>query len=234
MSRPVIGIIPLIDKERESFWMLPGYMNGIIDAGGIPVMLPLTKDIEIIKQLADKYDGFLFTGGQDVCPELYNEKILPECGECCSDRDIMEKELFSIVFSMDKPVFGICRGIQLINVLLGGTLYQDLKTQKPSNIEHHQCPPYDVPVHSVKLKKDMPLYLLIKKEIISVNSYHHQAIKNIAPKLSAMAYSEDGLIEAICAPEKKFVWATQWHPEFLFKKDNDNLKILKEFVKSCT
>lgn len=158
MSRPVIGIIPLIDKERESFWMLLGYMNGIIDAGGI----------------------------------------------------------------------------QLINVLLGDTLYQDLKTQKPSNIEHHQCPPYDVPVHSVKLKKDMPLYLLIKKEIISVNSYHHQAIKNIAPKLSAMAYSEDGLIEAICAPEKKFVWATQWHPEFLFKKDNDNLKILKEFVKSCT
>ena len=108
------------------------------------------------------------------------------------------------------------------------------KNSKASNIEHHQCPPYDVPVHSVKLKKDMPLYLLIKKEIISVNSYHHQAIKNIAPKLSAMAYSEDGLIEAICAPEKKFVWATQWHPEFLFKKDNDNLKILKEFVKSCT
>ena len=110
--KPVIGLIPLIDEERESYWMLPGYMTGISMAGGIPVMLPLEMDDNDIRQAAVSLDGFLFTGGHDVSPSLYNEKKLPECGSVCLERDHLEQRLFVCARKMDKPVLGICRGIQ--------------------------------------------------------------------------------------------------------------------------
>ena len=125
MNRPVIGIIPLVDDQRESFWMLPGYMNGITEAGGLPVMLPLTDDPEQIRQIAGFCSAFLPTGGRDVSPSLYGETALPECGERSPERDAMEEFLLNEAIHKTMPVFGICRGIQLINAVLGGTLYQD-------------------------------------------------------------------------------------------------------------
>lgn len=109
MGKPVIGVVPLVDQERESFWMLPGYMNGIEQAGGIPVMLPLLSDEEDLLQIVNKLDGFLFTGGQDVSPNLYAEKTAPLCGQRCRERDDMEGVLFRLVYEMDKPLLGICR-----------------------------------------------------------------------------------------------------------------------------
>ncbi len=231
--KPVIGIVPLVDEEKESLWMLPGYMEGILQAGGIPVMLPLSDDKEILRQLAGTYDGFLFTGGQDISPEMYGEKKLSVCGKCCDERDKMESVLFPIIYEMDKPLLGICRGIQVINTLLKGTLYQDIITQNPSDIEHHQLPPYNIPVHDVKIVKNTPLYKLLRKDVIKVNSYHHQAINILSSNLKPMAYSTDGLVEAVYAPEKKFIWAIQWHPEFLFKKDVNSRELFRNFIESC-
>lgn len=230
MKKPIIGLIPLFDEEKDSLWMLPGYMEGIAEAGGIPVMLPLTADDGALGQLCETCDGFLLTGGHDVSPALYGEKALKECGACCEERDLMEKKLFSMALDKDKAVLGICRGIQFINAVLGGTLYQDLPTQKASFLEHHQKPPYDIPVHQVELVRELPLYQLLQEPEIAVNSYHHQAIHRLAHRLKAMAYASDGLIEAVYMPEKSFVWGVQWHPEFSHKTDENSKKILRQFV----
>ncbi len=233
MKRPLIGIVPLVDAARESYWMLPGYMQGVEQAGGLPVMLPLTDDAAALRRLADTCDGFLLTGGQDVSPALYGAAPTPQCNVTCPARDAMEAQLLDLALEQDKPVLGICRGIQFLNVHLGGTLYQDLPTEHPSAANHHQEHPYDAPVHGVTLVPGSPLQTLLGKDTLRVNSLHHQAIRALAPGLQAMAVSEDGLTEAVCLPGKKFVWAVQWHPEFSFKVNEDSRKIFAAFVKSC-
>lgn len=129
----------------------------------------------------------MLTGGQDVSPALYGAAPAPACGETCPARDAMETKLLALALEQDKPVLGICRGIQFLNVYLGGTLYQDLPTEHPSAAEHHQKPPYDVPVHSVTLVPARPLYQLLGKCELAVNSLHHQAIRKLAPTLQVMA-----------------------------------------------
>ncbi len=231
--KPIIGIVPLVDEKKDSLWMLPGYMDGVEEAGGIPVMLPLTDDKEMIRQLLNTVQGILLTGGHDVDPKLYGDTQIAECGDICSERDKMEKELLVQALEIDIPILGICRGIQFLNVYLGGTLYQDLKTQRLSYIEHHQSPPYDIPVHRVSINEDSGLYRLLNMRSIWVNSYHHQAIKQKAESVKSMAVSEDGITEAIEIPGKKFVWAFQWHPEFSFRRDENSKKIFREFVSQC-
>lgn len=229
-TKPVIGVVPLVDIQRESYWMLPGYMKGIERAGGLPLMLPLTSSPEDLHRILRLCDGILFTGGQDVQPQVYGAEKLDICGECCAERDAMEAALLDEVLRADKPALGICRGLQLFNACLGGTLYQDLPAQHASDIRHSQRPPYDVPAHSVRLCEDSPLYDLLKKPEIRVNSYHHQAICSLSDQLEPMALAPDGIVEAVYHPRKRFVWAVQWHPEFSYKKDDDNLAILRAFV----
>ena len=151
MSIPIIGVMPLWDDEKNSMWMLPGYFEGISQAGGVPIMLPLSVDKDGLDQLIEMCDGFLFSGGHDVSPEIYNEKPLDNLVSSCIRRDEMEAYILKKAIEIDKPIFGICRGIQFINAALGGSLYQDLPTQHKSEVEHHQTPPYDIPVHKVKI-----------------------------------------------------------------------------------
>ena len=121
-----------------------------------------------------------------------------------------------------------------MNAALGGSLYQDLPTQKPSPLEHHQKPPYDKPIHEVVIERKSPLYELLKMERLQVNSYHHQGVKEVSEKLKVMARSTDGLVESVYMPKKKFVWATQWHPEFSYKVDENSRKIFEYFIKSAS
>ena len=230
MKKPIIGVTPLFDRERDSYWMLPGYLEGLEQAGAIPLVLPLPEDLDDLPQLVSLCDGLLFTGGQDVSPELYGEAPKPTCGEVCPARDRMEQALLRLALERDLPVLGICRGIQFLNAALGGTLYQDLPTEHPSQTQHHMTPPYDRAVHTVTLQPGTPLAELLGTEHIGVNSYHHQAVKTLAPCLTEMAWSEDGLIEAVCLPGKRFVWAVQWHPEFSFRVNEDSRKIFGAFV----
>jgi putative glutamine amidotransferase len=230
MERPVIGVIPLWDEKKDSIWMLPGYMQGLEDAGAVPVILPLTVSETVLKQTADLFDGFLFTGGHDVNPKLYEQEKTDRCGELCEERDRMEAYIFhEAVLKQNKPALGICRGIQLFNVLLGGTLYQNIPTELPGAITHVKGPPYDVPAHSVRIPPKSPLYELIGKERIEVNSYHHQGINRIAEGLEVMALADDGLVEAVYMPDRPYVWAVQWHPEFSLN-DEISRKIFASFV----
>lgn len=231
---PLVGVMPLWDDEKESLWMLPGYLEGIKEAGATPIIFPLTEDPDEIERLVDICDGILLTGGHDVNPSVYGEEPLEGKVSCGIARDNMEKHVLEDAMKKDKPVLGICRGIQFINACLGGTLYQDLPTQHPSDIEHHQTPPYDVPVHDVIIRNATPLYDCLGTDTISVNSYHHQAVKVVAPGLEVMAESEDGIVEALYKPFYSFLWAVQWHPEFSYKTDDNSKKIFKAFVDSLT
>lgn len=231
--KPIVGVMPLWDDEKESIWMLPGYMDGIHHAGSIPIILPFSTDETEIKGLAGLCDGFLFTGGHDVSPILYNEEPLDGLVSCCEVRDRMEMVYLNEAISANKPVLGICRGIQFINAALGGTLYQDLSLLHPSDIEHHQSPPYDVPIHDVMIAKSSPLYSCLETEKLSVNSYHHQAVKMLADGLKIMAKASDGIIEAVYMPGHRFLWAVQWHPEFSWKTDENSRKIFKAFIEAA-
>ena len=233
MDKPIIGVMPLVDTEKDSYWMLPGYMNGISQAGGIPVMLPLTNDENDVTKLASMCDGFLFTGGQDVNPGIYNEEKRAVCGECSDARDIMDTMFFLEALKNDKPCLGICRGLQFFNAVLGGTLYQDLPVDKPSNIIHHQNHPYNKPCHEVRILPGTPLEKLIKKINLPVNSLHHQGIKDLAEGIMPMAFAPDGLIEAICVPTQKFIWAVQWHPEFNFEEDEASRAVFTALIEAC-
>ena len=244
MERPIIGVIPLWDEEKDSIWMLPGYMQGLEEAGAVPVILPLTVSETVLKQAADLFDGFLFTGGHDVNPKLYGQEKTVHCGKICEERDRMEAYIFhEAVLKQNKPALGICRGIQLFNALLGGSLYQDLAVElsgrEPSPlrgsaavtgaINHIHGPPYDAPAHFVRLLPESPLRKLIGKERIEVNSYHHQGISRIAEGLEIMALADDGLAEAVYMPDRPYVWAVQWHPEFSLK-DQISKKIFASFA----
>jgi putative glutamine amidotransferase len=301
--RPLIALTPLMDYGRDSLWMLPGYMEAIIRAGGTPIMLPLTDDPAIIRQCADRFDAFLFTGGPDVGPgvgphagsrvglpanphaDLQSDSRSPashgtdspvghvddavvadgvsadvasadEAGgtdiadvaaadeadgtvagraEALSpERDRMESLLLPAVMELDKPILGICRGIQFINASLGGTLWQDLPSEHPSNIEHHMNPPYDAFSHDVTLVPHAPLAELFPGvRTIPVNSYHHQAVREPAEGFKIMALAPDGIIEAMYRPASHFVWAVQWHPEFLYKVDPRSQAIFDIFVAHC-
>ena len=233
MKKPLIGVVPLYDSEKESFWMLPGYMEGIEAAGGIPVMLPMTADDGILDTLVGALDSFLLTGGQDVDPALYGAAKSPACGETCPARDAMEPKLLKLALDADKPVFGICRGIQLLNACLGGTLYQDLPAEHESAVDHHMNPPYDRAVHEVTILADTPLAALLGKMRLGVNSYHHQAVKTLAPVLRPMALADDGLVEAAYLPGKRFCMAVQWHPEFSYKTDAGSRALLAAFVRAA-
>ena len=203
--KPIIGVMPLWDDEKESIWMLPGYMEGIQHAGGIPVVLSFSTDEAEIKRLAGLCDGFLFTGGHDISPKLYHEEPMDGLISCCEVRDRMEMAYLHEAISTNKPVLGIC----------------------------HQRPPYDVPIHEVMIAKASPLYCRLEKEKLSVNSYHHQAIKTLAYGLKVMGEAPDGLIEAVYMPGHRFLWAVQWHPEYSWKTDENSVMIFKAFIEAA-
>lgn len=214
---PLIGVTPLWDAERQSVWMLPDYLDGIKSAGGIPVVLPIAMSETDAERIVETFNGFLFTGGQDV--------------SSCPERDKEETLLLQKALEADKPILGICRGLQFINVFLGGTLWQDLPLQHPSAIVHRQGKPYGVPTHQVSISGE--LQSLLGKDILDVNTLHHQAVKDLGNGLTPMAVAPDGLIEAVRLQDKRFVWAVQWHPEYLFKTDKDSLAIFSCFVERC-
>ena len=229
--KPMIGVTPLWDAVRQSVWMLPDYLDGIKVAGGLPVVLPFEMSESDANQMVETCDGFLFTGGQDVSPELYGMKDATGTIVASPERDKLESLLLSKALQADKVVLGICRGLQFINVFLGGTLWQDLPSQHPSEIVHRQGKPYDVPTHQVTLSGD--LQVLLRKNILEVNTLHHQAIKDLGSGLMPMAVAPDGIIEAAQMSGKRFVWAVQWHPEYLFRTDLDSLAIFSCFVEHC-
>lgn len=237
--RPVIGFSVSFDDSGRAFMTRRNYVAMIRAAGGEPVLMP-TGDERAARRLLGLVDGLMLTGGDDVNPERYGEAALECCGNITPERDAFERALVMEALERDMPVFGICRGIQSLNVILGGSLYQDLATQiSPECKLHQQAAPFDAPVHEVDIVAGSPLGELLGTTRISVNSMHHQAIKQLAPGLEAMAYAPQGFVEAAHMPGRRYVRAVQWHPEYMCEMQADaarraqQLAIVGEFISAA-
>lgn len=228
---PKIGLIANIEKDLRVN-MHGAYGLSIEKSGGLPLVLPYIESEEIIDAFVDSCDGFLFTGGADVEPEYYGEEKKITCGITQPFRDKLELNVFKKAYESDKPILAICRGAQLVNVALGGTLYQDIPTEYETDILHVQTEDKLIPSHPILVEKDTPLFHLVGKEIMTGNSFHHQAIKTLADGLKVMAKSHDGMIEGVYAPDKKYLRAYQWHPERLYSFD-DNKILFDDFINTC-
>lgn len=233
MSRkPVIGLTPYIADEKGSGCVRSSYGEAIMRAGGIPVTLAPYVPVTDIEAIADSLDGILFTGGSDVAPSYYGENYQEYCGEVSPPRDMLELPLIRYCLEKDVPFMGICRGMQAINVACGGSLYQDLKAQGATDFKHsHGAAGGLVPIHTVSFTKGGFLEEVLGMDSMSVNSWHHQAVKEVGKGLVVTATSFDGLVEGIAYPGKKCAFGVQWHPEKMPGSPAEPL--FKYFVDKC-
>jgi len=235
MRKPLIGLTPAHDMESGDVKARPTYMRALKAVGAIPVVMPLDASEEDLKQLSQDLDGFLFTGGPDVHPFLFGEETQAHCGNVSPARDQMEISLLPMIMELQKPILGICRGIQVLNIALGGNIWQDIPSQVTRDfpLAHSQPFSYDMPCHTVVLTEGSLLARISESSSIKVNSMHHQAVKDLAPGLIASAYSTDYLIEALEMPDYPFFIGVQWHPEYLWEKNKEAFRLFQTFVKAC-
>lgn len=222
MSRPIIAVTPSYTKEGF-VRMNPAYLDAVWDAGGLPVFVAYTVDSGKLAEYAEHFDGFLFAGGVDVDPKYYGESVQFDSVEISAARDSFELALFDEVLKTVKPVFGICRGIQLLNVALGGSLYQHIEG-------HSQKEKSSVRQQAVSVLPDTPLALITGEDKLAVNSFHHQAVKEVAPALRSAAVAGDGICECVYLPGHRFFLGVQWHPELFYTLDPAARALFEGFV----
>lgn len=235
MAKPIIGITPQYDYDHGFIRIGENYMKAIKAAGGIPYLLPLEINQDDVGEIVDLFHGFVFSGGPDLDPFLFGEETIPQAGLVIDKRDNLEQKIFEAAYKKDKPLLGICRGMQAFNIFLGGTIYQDIETLYTSSISigHYQKSANEVLSHSVEIVATSLLDEILNKETIKVNSFHHQGVKKLAPSLEAAAFSRDLLAEAIYSKTRNFLLAVQWHPEHLYNLDENQFKIFRAFIEAC-
>ena len=230
--KSIIGITVDIGDDR-SLGTPGAYMTAVEKAGGVPLIIPYCEKDDVLEDIVELCDGFLFSGGADIEPSRYGEEAIASCGKPELLRDELEFRLFDKIIKAKKPLLAICRGCQFINVALGGTLYQDIPSQLPSDIHHRQLEPKFSHSHSVNIKVGSRLFDIMGCEKIEANSFHHQSIKVLANELEVVATSDDGIIEAVFYLGDQYIRGYQWHPERLCGIDEYHQRIFDDFVKHC-
>lgn len=228
----LIGVVPSWVEEKK-ITVNQDYVESVLRAGGTPVLFPVTDDREQISTLLARVDGLLLTGGQDVNPAEYGEQRMPCCGDFSACRDAMEIPLCREALTRRMPVLAICRGMQLLSCVLGGTLYQDLASQFGTQLSHPRFDMPGDPVHEVDVKPDTLLSSVVGEGTLRVNSRHHQGIKALGKNLRISATAPDGLIESIELPDHPFVLGVQWHPESLSDRYPDHQRLFDAFIHAC-
>ena len=235
--RPRIGITSWHrdDPDKLERWeaIRETYTGAIRRAGGLPLVLPIADDDpQLIEDILDSVDGLLFTGGEDVAPAYYHEPHDERCQEPDRERDLFEIHLARAAMSRHAPIFGICRGLQVINVAAGGTLYQDIACRTGTR-EYHAAgtPERRRLIHGVRILAGSQLQAIMGVTESQVTSTHHQFVKDLAPGFRVGAESiEDGIVEGIEAPEQAFLVAVQWHPERIYNEHAEHLALFRALV----
>ncbi len=207
------------------------YVMSVSRAGGIPYILPVIPDLETVRKQVESVDSIVLSGGYDINPLIYGEEPAAELGTICPERDDYDINVAKIALEMNKPLLGICRGLQVLNVASGGTLIQDISGKK-GNLKHLQSARPDLATHTIDIESETNLHKIIGKSA-RVNSFHHQAAEKIAPGFLVSARSKDGVIEAI-EKEDGFAVGVQWHPEIMTGNDDAMLGLFRELILQCT
>jgi len=219
-NNPLIGISVNIDTLTSR--LHEAYIKSVLDAGGIPLLIPATDDMDVLREIVERVDGILLSGGSDIDGRYFGESTLEELTDVNHDRDTYDFLLLKIASDRQLPIFGICRGMQVINVAFGGGMWQDLPSQYPDkSINHSILNDKEKPSHKVRIEKGSVLSDIFGYEDINVNSRHHQAIKEIAPGFKVAATAPDGIVEAIEAFPGHRILGVQWHPENMASEGND-------------
>lgn len=218
------------------------YPRAIAAAGGIPVVVPNLADEAAVRELVNRANGILLTGGDDVGPRLYARRLPPAVAATVRpdqpERDWMECQLIAEAFRQQKPLLAICRGHQILNVALGGTLIADIRLQTPGALNHRQSRRKDQLVHTIQLAPDSLLARISGAVRLGVNSSHHQAVASLAPALRATGWTSDGIVEAMeLAPAARgllpYLVSVQYHPERLFERHAEHRALFLSFTQAC-
>ena len=228
--RPLIVLTASLDLSQKKTLSNFSYERCVTEAGGLPWVAASTAG-EYAEELIDRADGLLLTGGPDVGPYLFGEPAAFGLGEVCPLRDELELALCRAAVCAGKPVLAICRGIQLLNVAMGGTLWQDLGSQRPQSWKHTQSAPPQYPWHHVDLLPDSRIAAITGKTRLFTNSCHHQAVRDPGEGLRVTALTADGVNEAVEGTGAGWVLGVQWHPELL--DCGDTRAIFQAFVRAC-
>ncbi|MDD9820932.1 MAG: gamma-glutamyl-gamma-aminobutyrate hydrolase family protein [Nitrospira sp.] len=242
MPKPVIGVTPDFNAgdrkdmggREPTYFLRALYPKAIEEAGGIPLLLPLLSNRAAWRQMVAHIHGLLVTGsGSDLAPELYGETPRYRLTLMSTARATMELGIVRTGYLADVPMLGICGGMQSMNVALGGTLYQDIRAQLHTPIEHRPTRSAIHTTHSIHIAPHSLLRRITRTSHLEVNSSHHQSVKKVAPKLVQTAVAPDGVIEAIEAPGRSFVLGVQWHPEFLINRHPVQRRLFSALIRAA-
>lgn len=237
--KPIIGISGSLIIDQGG--MFPGYerayvnddyVQSVVRSGGVPYIVPMVYDEEIIREQVKNIDALILSGGHDANPLLWGEEPSQKLGGILPKRDTYDMALYRIAVELKKPILGICRGEQIINVANGGTIYQDLSFIDGCYIKHNQEHLSNVPTHTVKMIEGSKLYDILG-ETTMINSFHHLAVKDVAPGFKVSAVAKDGVIEAIEKEGEEFILGVQWHPEMMTKDYPVMLKLFEKLVEEA-
>lgn len=240
MKRPVIGCSTYRKISQDThvplFGLMTSYIKAIEAAGGIPVLIPLSVDEDALEIILERLDGLVLPGGGDIDPKHYHGDWHSRLRDIDADRDRVEIFLARKAVEVKKPLLAICRGHQVLNVALGGTMYEDISSQMPDAIKHDyfmEGPRTYLP-HAVAVQPDSRLAHIFGGNIAKVNSLHHQGVRDLAPSLVATAVAPDGLVEGVEIPDHPFAVGVQWHPENLVDNDPAMLALFKAHVAAAS
>ncbi|MBQ3437662.1 MAG: gamma-glutamyl-gamma-aminobutyrate hydrolase family protein [Fusobacterium sp.] len=207
------------------------YINAVSKSGATPFVLPLVKDEEQIENQILLIDALILSGGYDIDPYFYKEEPLEKLETLYPERDIYELKLIKFALKHKKPILGICRGFQLLNVAFGGTLYQDLSYRPNTFIKHNQSAKPSQATHSINIEENSFLFKVAQRKEERVNSFHHLALKDVGANLEIVAVAKDGVIEAIeYTKDENFILGVQFHPEMMFETNDFSKNIFKNFI----
>ncbi|MBB4824517.1 putative glutamine amidotransferase [Sporosarcina luteola] len=231
--KPFIGIT--MDRADGEKQIIPdAYVHAILQAGGTPLLIPTGVEKDI-KRIVEALDGLLLSGGDDVAPYLFDEEPHPELGKVTPERDVTEVALARQFLNANKPILGICRGMQLLNIVCGGSVYQDITAQYDGPLlQHRQKAAKSFASHVVTLAPKSLLHQIVGRDAIRVNSFHHQAVREVPSPFVVTGQTSDGIIEALESVNHYFVLGVQWHPEELsIAGDTASQQLFTTFIKKC-
>ncbi|HEY0755802.1 MAG TPA: gamma-glutamyl-gamma-aminobutyrate hydrolase family protein [Ktedonobacteraceae bacterium] len=236
--RPVIGIPCQAEFRSGSNRPIYGnnrtYVHAVENAGGLPILIPMLTNLHHLEDLLPRLDGILFSGGIDLQPELYGELRHPATDEGDPQLDEFEVAVANWALQEDIPILGVCRGMQLLNVILGGTLYQDIATQRLNALEHcRRDMPRTALTHAIQVEEGSIMEQVLGTRQVQVNSLHHQAVKEPGKGVYLSGLAEDGLAELLEVPEHRFLLAIQGHPEEIYSQVEPFARLFEAFVQAC-